>query len=1174
MATYKDAKGSDEDAVRSTEDDVQMSDPGNTAPKFPDQDLNTLGDQSDTAMRSVKENDKDANVGEPITAGDADDDKLVYRLSGPDAGSFVLGSGLEHDEVDEGQLKVDGKLDYEAQSMHTVIVTAVDPSGASDSITVTIEVTDEDDPPTISLPEAATAECNDDFECTYPENGTGPVATFAATDADGDEIDWDLDGIDKGIFKIDGGVLTFDKSPNFEGAKDGDEKPDEAGDQGKGDNVYLVTVKASSGSKAVVVTVTDVDEAGSVSFDQPQPQATRDLTASFKDEDGKDNPSWQWSRCTSKDNADDCTAIAGAMTPSRSPTADDVGSYLRATVSYTDKFDDQTASGATDNLVEERTLANTVPSFGEIDAIPVDENVKVNIGDPIVATDADNDVLLYDLDGSGADNAKFDMSKSGQLSVKKELNYELTDDGERDDAAATGADDEDDGDEVYTVMIKATDPSGAIGRTSVTVNLKDVNESPEFNKASKDQATLYIDENAANPDLYTHKSDRETADEVADYEAADDDGTTKDSAVAYTLEGADEDDFDIGGTSGELTSDSGLTANFEKKGSYSITIVATTTDPDTADDDDRGSKIGKLALTIKVVDQADVGIVMLSAREPQVEIPVVATLDDPDGGETAISWQWYRGGARATDDAERTALITTLKALEHDPDDGSTDVCTDADGANVATAADPCVVDKATSALYTPGDDDISFTLHALATYKDAKGSDEDAVRSTEDDVQMSDPGNTAPKFPDQDLNTLGDQSDTAMRSVKENDKDANVGEPITAGDADDDKLVYRLSGPDAGSFVLGSGLEHDEVDEGQLKVDGKLDYEAQSMHTVIVTAVDPSGASDSITVTIEVTDEDDPPTISLVTGPAPEPEPDHACVVGGAVTADQSANMADDCQTLLGAMAELIGDGTATLNWSAETPIGDWDGIAERDTGRVGGIFLAGDRMDGTLAGVIPANFNDLAGLERLTLRDNDLSGDIPDLSDLDNLERLSLQRNAFTGSLPDTLGDMASLDRLYIYSNEGGLTGGVPAALGNSTSLRQVWLHDNGLTGGIPAEIGDMSRLRYLILSGNMLTGEIPMEIGNATNLKQLYLNDNMLSGAIPAELGNLMTAADDTLRRLYLHNNMLTGDVPAELGNLVDLTHLRLAGNMLTGCIPAAIFGAADDMAGLEACTDDGS
>ena len=32
----------------------------------------------------------------------------------------------------------------------------------------------------------------------------------------------------------------------------------------------------------------------------------------------------------------------------------------------------------------------------------------------------------------------------------------------------------------YTVMIKATDPSGAVGQGNVTVNLKDVNESPAF----------------------------------------------------------------------------------------------------------------------------------------------------------------------------------------------------------------------------------------------------------------------------------------------------------------------------------------------------------------------------------------------------------------------------------------------------------------------------------------------------------------------------------------------------------------------------------------------------------------------------------------------------------------------------------------------------------------------
>ena len=82
-----------------------------------------------------------------------------------------------------------------------------------------------------------------------------------------------------------------------------------------------------------------------------------------------DDVSWQWSRCTTKDNADDCTDIAGAMTTSRSPTADDVLMYLRATATYTDTHGDQTASAATDNPVEPRTSANAAPEFDDIDPI-------------------------------------------------------------------------------------------------------------------------------------------------------------------------------------------------------------------------------------------------------------------------------------------------------------------------------------------------------------------------------------------------------------------------------------------------------------------------------------------------------------------------------------------------------------------------------------------------------------------------------------------------------------------------------------------------------------------------------------------------------------------------------------------------------------------------------------
>ena len=102
-----------------------------------------------------------------------------------------------------------------------------------------------------------------------------------------------------------------------------------------------------------------------------------------------------------------------------------------------------------------------------------------------------------------------------------------------------------------------------------------------------------------------------------------------------------------------------------------------------------------------------------------------------------------------------------------------------------------------------PSGDDVGHLLHAVATYKDDIASDQDegtdgvqeeetARAVSERPVERSDPGNTAPVFPDQDLNTAGDQSETAMRSVPENKKGEKVGEPITAGDGDDDLLLLH----------------------------------------------------------------------------------------------------------------------------------------------------------------------------------------------------------------------------------------------------------------------------------------------------------------------------------------------------------------------------------------------
>ena len=121
------------------------------------------------------------------------------------------------------------------------------------------------------------------------------------------------------------------------------------------------------------------------------------------------------------------------------------------------------------------------------------------------------------------------------------------------------------------------------------------------------------------------------------------------------------------------------------------------------------------------------------------------------------------------------------------------------------------MIDGGSGAVYTPvaadatgGSDGAGLFIHAVATYTDGLGAGtESASGAPEERVQVSDPANTAPKFPDQDLVTAGDQSDSTMRSVPENDDSATVGEPVNAGDGDTDRLLYALSGDDASMFKV-----------------------------------------------------------------------------------------------------------------------------------------------------------------------------------------------------------------------------------------------------------------------------------------------------------------------------------------------------------------------------------
>ena len=269
-------------------------------------------------------------------------------------------------------------------------------------------------------------------------------------------------------------------------------------------------------------------------------------------------------------------------------------------------------------------------------------------------------------------------------------------------------------------------------------------------------------------------------------------------------------------------------------------------------------------------------------------------------------------------------------------------------------------------------------------------------------------------------------------------------------------------------------------------------------------------------------------------------------CGTDGAV-ADPANNpgLVSDCNGLLAARDALAG--SATLNWSASTPIVEWQGVT------VGGSpqrITELDLHDAELNGAIPTELNRLDNLKRLVLRENKLTGPIPAwLGDLANLEELSLWGNQLSGPIPTSLGKLVNLEKLLLSRNP--LSGLIPAELGDLANLRELRLFNSQLTGPIPTELGRLANLRVLVLSNNQLTGSLPLRLGDLASLQALSLLGNRLAGPIPAELGNLAN-----LKELKLSQNQLTGPIPASLGNLANLEELSLWRNQLTGSIPAEI------------------
>ena len=298
----------------------------------------------------------------------------------------------------------------------------------------------------------------------------------------------------------------------------------------------------------------------------------------------------------------------------------------------------------------------------------------------------------------------------------------------------------------------------------------------------------------------------------------------------------------------------------------------------------------------------------------------------------------------------------------------------------------------------------------------------------------------------------------------------------VSATDTDSgDNLTYSITGGnETGKFGINES-------SGVLTVAAALDYATVSAYTLTVEVSDGNGGTATVTVSIGL-------TLAACSNGVTVPE------------FNTKPGLVRDCSILLSARDTLAG--SASLNWSAETAMSEWQGV-----------FLDHN----------PPNRVYLLQLTGLSL-----TGSIPpSLSEMDALLRLDLDENALTGVIPAQLGNMSTLEHLYLNNNQ--LTGGIPPELGKLSQLQSLYLYSNNLTGEIPAELAGLNAVIILLLDRNQLTGEIPAWLGNLSSLQQLWVRHNQFTGSVPAELAGLQF--------LYLEGNQLTGCIPTVLRDIPD-------------------------------------
>ena len=336
-----------------------------------------------------------------------------------------------------------------------------------------------------------------DAAIDYAENDTSDLATYSATDQEGDSLTWSLAGADSGAFSLSTElVLSFTSSPDFENPADAD-----------ADNVYEVTVEAddgtntltATGKRDVTVTVTDVPVVTGLAQRTYAENGT-DAVATYQIP-GSSSVTWSLSGTDSGDFSIDA---GGELTFNNSPNyeaptdgngdnvyevtveADDgvETGRLDVTVTVTDANDAPVLAGSTG-----LSFAETDQVFRLDDCAIKDQTCPAYVGTFTASDDEANDIVYaYLLSPGGAsdkqnDSPKFAVRLSGtnnatiRLFFRETPNFEFPEDGDEDNVY-----------EIEFVSLNVGHPQ--FNTLDVSITVTDENDAPV---AGADEATTEED---------------------------------------------------------------------------------------------------------------------------------------------------------------------------------------------------------------------------------------------------------------------------------------------------------------------------------------------------------------------------------------------------------------------------------------------------------------------------------------------------------------------------------------------------------------------------------------------------------------------------------------------------------------------------------------------------------